>query len=322
MTTPKSGVTYRGLDLAMQSGLFEPTIERDPWIHYHATSSLSETSIDGKGIEWTKGLYTAQEVRDVVGVFDSINWVPDQLGGYSVLKAYSLGSDFQGSDHKPTYFRERAMRSLCYATKEFAGGETARGLRLALRDLDRYSTDESLRAEHYERSRSYAISQAQQGQVPSRVIRVNCVWLQEVVAGFADLRKRCEDYEQRYEHGVVYAVRFTREDVPWLTWCGASGLRCYKPLPKERIVDKVRITDCTESMGVRPLASQMPDDVEMIALLLAVEAAGQAYKVAAQDGLHQSSCRNPRAGIDESEEIARQFGSPALAEVVRKVRRA
>jgi hypothetical protein len=320
MITMEDVAALTGADIASRDSLFADAIEQDGWIHYHATSSLSEKHIDTSGFEWTDTMYTAQDVRDIVGIFDSINWYDADPGGYPVLSQYSLAYDFTDQDRKPTFFRETPKRSLLYATKEFAGGETARGIRIALRNLSDYLANESLRLAHYETSRARAISQVERGEVPDRVIKVNLDWLQHSVEGLANLRTRCDDCEQRYKYGVIYAVRFAKGDFPFLHWCGTNGLRCFKPLPRERIVAKARLTDFSDDGS--PQTTVFPEDGEMVSLLLAAEAEGRAYTPTEHNVSQLRKRRDPSAGLDESEEIAHRYGSALLASAVRESRKA
>ena len=232
--------TFRDLELQECETLFESDIDQDPWVQYHATSSVYEERIDAEGLQWTSNVFSAADGLDVIRVFRSMNWGGTHKGGYVVLGSFSL-ADFQGEDFKPIYFRENSLHSLPYATRNFAGGETARALRYAIRDLESYLAEKSVRDQHLHKQRHNAISLASGSAVPGRVVRVNLNWLEEKIEQFRPLRERCDALKENYEYGVVYAVRFARKDIPALSYSSSMGLRCDAPIPPEKIVGKVRI---------------------------------------------------------------------------------
>ena len=105
---PMSGLravpTFRGLELQGCDTLFESDIDQDPWVQYHATSSLYEERIDAQGLQWAGNIVSAADVLDVICVFRSMNWYGVHKGGYTVLGSFSL-ADFQGEDFKPSRVR-------------------------------------------------------------------------------------------------------------------------------------------------------------------------------------------------------------------------
>src|SRR5262249_15880755 len=70
-----------------------------------------------------------------------------QQGGFGVLVSFAQ-ADFQNSNErnrKPIFLAETSFRSLLYASREWAGGETTRALRLALSDLYEYLNNATFR---------------------------------------------------------------------------------------------------------------------------------------------------------------------------------
>ena len=101
--------------------LFPPEIDRDSWVFYHATSSACEAAIETEGLVWRPGVYSQGDLEAVLKIYKSINWYGTRSGGYAVLEGFSRG-DFRNTRLKPIFFREYSVRSLLYASKDWAGG--------------------------------------------------------------------------------------------------------------------------------------------------------------------------------------------------------
>ncbi|QDT36020.1 hypothetical protein [Stratiformator vulcanicus] len=320
--------TLSGDELRESDALFPAEIDQDSWVQYHATSSSNEAKIDAEGLRWSPNLFSVEDIVDVVSVFRSMNWCGVHSSGYVVLDSFSLSGDFQGEDFKPMYFREYSLRSLIYAQRDFAGGESARAIRYATRDLERYLKEEMVREDHYQSQRREAISLVASVAVPNRVVRVNLRWLQKQVDRLRPLRERCDALAQQHEYGVVYAVRFSQEDIPFLRLSSAMGLRCYSPLARNKIVGKVRVIAEGESLHsgndtelIQKNRWREEDPNGLLSVLAEAEAKGQAYPLSAPQ--RAIAHRSPKmldltCGVDESEEIARESGTPGLAEYVRQ----
>ncbi len=330
MSTPLECRTITGEELRNCDTLFSREIDQDPWVHYHATSSTNEGSIDLDGLNWSAAVCSAAEVLDLAVVYRSMNWCGRHTGGFVVLDSFSLTGDFQGRESKPIYFREYSLRPLLYARRDFAGGESARAVRYALRDLDEYLTDASVQAEHYDRQRQEALNCVLAGALPPRVVRVNLKWLRQKVERFAQLRQRCEACENSHEYGVVYAVKFMPQDIPSLNYSDSMGLRCFMALPRKRLVAKVRVhaDDAPSVMGndgdlFWNNRWRYESTEGLLAELAEAEQLGRAYSIPEPEAMfrHQDKqLLDPAAGIDESEEIAGTYGSPAFAEHLRRFR--
>jgi hypothetical protein len=322
--------TFRGDELNACETLFPPGIDGDPWVHYHATSSINEERINAEGLRWSPDACSAAEVQELVRVFRSMNWCGIHTGGYVALDAFSLCGDFQGNEAKPIYFREFSLRSLIYAQRDFAGGESSRAVRYAMRDLDKYLAEESVRHEHYDYQRREAVNLASSGAVPHPVIRVDLGWLQQQIERLEALRKRCDSFEQAHQYGVAYAVRFTPDDIPVLNYSSSMGLRCYRAIPCEQIVGKVRVLADdgplragNDSDLVWTNHWRHEDPNGLLAVLAEAEGCGRSYPSATPEMIFRHRSKHlidPAAGVDDSEEIARAFGSSELAEYVRQHR--
>ena len=81
-----------------------------------------------------------------------MNWAEFDLGGFGVLAAFTAG-DFGGEEKKPIFLAETDARAALFATVDFAGGETARAIRKAIDDLDRFMKSRELREQDYEQQK-------------------------------------------------------------------------------------------------------------------------------------------------------------------------
>ena len=141
MTQPTVPLHPTNLPDAIARGcFFPPEISDDPWIVYHGTSSVSEAAIESNGLSWQPGTYSREEVAAVCNVYRSMNWAGLGTGGFGVLHSFTSG-DFRLGTRKPIYLAETSLRSATFALRDFAGGETSRGLRIALHELRQLLTD-------------------------------------------------------------------------------------------------------------------------------------------------------------------------------------
>jgi hypothetical protein len=188
---------------------FPPDISNDSWVAYHGTCSLFEADIDRDGLRWTQGVCSLQEVEEIVRIFRSMNWEGVSGGGFPVLAGFTLDHDFQWGNTKPLFFAETSGGAAGFASPDFAGGETARAIRYAMRDLRLYLDDDRVRSEHYENQRRWCVEVLQQNGLPSRVIRVDLNWLCDQLRELEQLTNDCQSLQTSYTHGVVYAARFS-----------------------------------------------------------------------------------------------------------------
>lgn len=307
--------------------LFPDKFHKDPWVFYHATSSVFEPAIDAHGLAWHPGVCSQSDCESIVLIYKSMNWYGPSVGGYPVIQAYSLEGDFQNTHTKPIYLRESSTRSPMYAGKDFVGGESARGVRLALKDLDAYLTSDQIRADHYEKQRRSCIRSVQDGGLPCRVIEVDPEWLRSRLASLKPLRDRCNDLLSQYAYGVIYAVRFCHEDLSSLEFSQESGLACFTSISPERLVAKARL-HCGDAVLDRPRHAnwkelQLRPEV-LTGLLLALGKRSPQHRLSPGGGSggplpHQrKGFIDESAGINHGIEIARKHGNPAIIEYLRQ----
>jgi len=126
---------------------FQSTFINDGSIAYHGTSSAAEIAIEKSGFQWNDTVYSRSDIEAVANVFRQLGWAGWSRGGFPVLGSFSTG-DFRhlgDSDQKPIFFSAASKRALLYASRDWAGGETARALRIAFEDLDAFLNSQDFR---------------------------------------------------------------------------------------------------------------------------------------------------------------------------------
>ncbi len=319
---------YRDAEVAGLKTFFPEAIDKDNWVLFHATSSIAEPLIDSEGLRWMESSCSFDDVLKIVRIFKSMNWPGHDTGGYGVLVSFTLIGDFRGSCTKPVYFREASRMTLLYTTRDFAGGETVRAARRAIRDLERYLNDKTVSEEHYQKQRRDCIRDVSAGYLPTSVIRVKLDWLADQVRHLSSVRDRCEAFDSGHAHGVVYAVRFLPSDLPHLEYCSSMGIRCAMPIPPERFVGKARILgddyDPIFAEGYDAFGEYCWRAKSKTSLVHALEKPGKRKKAASGTASENSSPAvqpiepDPTAGIDECNSIGLEYGTPEIQEYIRR----
>ena len=253
--------------------LFPTELENDLWIGFHGTSSINENAIDAEGLYWKPTHWIKDDLESVLATYDTMGWAGDDPSGYAVLKGFSVDSDYRGSDRKPIFIGETAQRCILYGSRDFAGGETARALRGAIRDLEAFHTDPVARTRWRAKRWRNTISKVDMQYppwirtvVPERstdeqlheVVGIQKAagvpdhglnwpwqedlgWLADVLNELASLREHAIKLENQHQYGVVYAIQFTSDDLPHVEWRGGNGLAVHMPIPTERLLAKALI---------------------------------------------------------------------------------
>jgi hypothetical protein len=308
--------------------LFSSEIEGNPWVFYHATSSVYEASIESEGLLWKPSVCSQTDLEAIARIYKSINWCGLNRDGYAVIESFSLQGDFRNTGRKPIFFREYSIRSLHYAGKSWAGGESATAVRNALEDLDAYISDPRIRDQHYERQRDACIRLVKSGGIPSKVIKVNLEWLTDRVKELEPLRTRCDSLLHAHRYGIMFAVIFKPEDLAHLEFCPSSGLRCYKPLTPDRIVGKARIFledakllagNNAETWMKNPWREEDPAGLLHALRRLRENIATPEVQEAKEVLPHlRNVFIDEAAGENEAMKIALEFGTPAVIDYVRE----
>jgi hypothetical protein len=87
------------------------------------------------------------------------------------------------------------------------------------------------------------------------VIKVNLDWLRAKLDELRPLRDRATSLRDHYEWGVIYATRFSTNDLQNLEDGGGEGLRCFAAIPAKNIVAKVRVHNLTEEIAFQRKSS-------------------------------------------------------------------
>jgi hypothetical protein len=195
--------------------LFGDQIDFDPWVAFHGTSSAFEAQIDSVGLNSNRALFSKDEIAAVVSVFDRVQWAGEHLGGLVVLKPWSLGFDRAPGERPRLYLAESSHRASLYATRDFCGGEAARALRYAFQDL-----------------RRYADGSAGDGTALDRE------WVASQIERLGSTEKAAFGPLENHLHGVVYAIRLTPVDVPYLEYNSSMGIIAASVIPPEKLFAK------------------------------------------------------------------------------------
>lgn len=228
--------------------LFPDTICDDPWILYHGTSSEAETQIENEGFFWAKNKISKSDIEMVVQIYRRMNWSGIDGGGFAVLEPFSLMHDFAEKSDKRIFFAETSCRALLYATHDFAGGETARALRKAIIDLERYQSSHGVREEHFNMLR-YELKQT--GAKGSHPPVPDSDWLQSELKKIERIRQLCWEPYDSYRYGLVYAVKLCIKDCQGLTHHKSMGIIASEVISPDKIVAKIVIPPNVESNRFR-----------------------------------------------------------------------
>jgi hypothetical protein len=275
--------TYDPSQVVAQKCPFQNDFATDGWVAYHGTCSIAEASIERNGFAWKDDTYSLADIEAVANVFRQLSWEGESGDGFAVLASFST-SDFRhlpGSNRKPIFFSATSKRSLLYASREWAGGETARALRLAFRDLHDFLTSHVFRREmlwqawqqaagsidrdelpedcrpdsveaitfdHYYRLLLYCLRRNPnsgplfvRGTAP---VKFTEQWLADQLIELQPLRERSNEPEKRYEYGIIYAVKFHESDLPYLKK-NNKDLISLASISSDRIVAKALIDSDT-----------------------------------------------------------------------------
>lgn len=234
--------------------LFDSSIEDDPWIVFHGTAGHNERSIEEHGFSDRFRQLYLNEIRQLVAVFDAMDWGGLQFDSLAILKPFSLQHDFAGTQGSAIFFSTTSLWAICYATRRMSGGEKYHAVRCALDDLDAYLVDAEVREEHHSHMQA-KFAYLTQGNADrdtlerNRPRHVDLEWLAGQVAGLQELRRMVFAATSMHTHGVVYAVRIEPADAEHLLWNHHMGIELRGEIPSGRIVRKARI-DASFELGV------------------------------------------------------------------------
>ena len=223
---------------------FTDGLDEDEWVVFHGTSGFNAESIERDGFDSVSGKALLAEILRVMTVFKKMRWLGQDGGGYPVLKAFSYGYDFHASGRSPLFFAETSMRALLYSTRDFAGGEKLRAIRRAMHDLEAYLNDFALRQQHLDLMQAefdcLSANNASEADLElKRPAMVDQAWLKQELEDLSEIRRSADDAFVRHNHGLVYALRMTSDDVASLRWNPAMGVEANALVSPSKIIGKV-----------------------------------------------------------------------------------
>jgi hypothetical protein len=209
---------------------------RDSWVVYHGTSSVFEKDIEDRGLEPFNRLFDARDVDRIRDAFDNLGWYGSADSGYIFLASYSR--ERHRGDRQCVYCCSYPNASLLFSTRGFAGGETARQLRKAFRELERFGSTPDLRDAVRRRLAANNLTHGV-NRDPDEVLASVSTLLKKL----GPLRDKLERLVANHKYGVVYAVQLLREHLPFLVSNGTTDLGCRIPINPDRLVGRARIYD-------------------------------------------------------------------------------
>jgi hypothetical protein len=89
------------------------------------------------------------------------------------------------------------------------------------------------------------------GAKPTPVIQVNLDWLRSKLADLQSLRDKASNLRNQHRWGVVYAIRFSPDDLQGLANGGSEGVQGFCVISPEKIAAKARVYNLTEEIAMR-----------------------------------------------------------------------
>jgi hypothetical protein len=308
-----------GEDLVVAENWFDPAIEDDPWIVYHATSSVFEANIDSDGLCPAASIKFDEAVRLACSFFINTEFTGHDCG---YLELVGFGLPRIRRDSPPhLYFSLFPQRSPIYLMPDFCGGELARGLARAIPAICQFAHDSDAIDKHFEEMQDLCIREVRSGCVPSvRVVRVNKDWARSVADQLAVFNADLAAVRTAHSHGVLYAVRVNRELLEDARYSWMDGLRSYKKIGPLQIVAKLRVSNETVFSNNNSgwdksrysFKNRWRDSAELASYL-----DGKPQSID-DEPLQQLSERlkgellDPQAGQDVTLELARQYGTEGV----------
>ncbi len=285
--------------------VFPDELLEDKWLGFHGTSSINEAAIEKEGIRWNVPPWSVEDLKRIAAIFRRMEWPGRDSGGYPVLKVFTLKSDYHGGHCKPIFIGETAERCVTFATRDFAGGETARALRRAFRDLSEFLAHEHIRKEW--RATRWRNRLARLGtEYPEWIAKVRPIestdeqlkalvqyqinagvpgqempwpedlaWIEQQVRSLAGIAEHAAAMWQNHRYGVIYAIKFSEADLATLEDRTSMGIAVHSPIPVDRIMAKAIVP--IDATIVHREADRLIELLEGPSLVSAVRAGGMDY---------------------------------------------
>jgi hypothetical protein len=226
--------------------LFPAQVARDPWVMFHGMSADYAGLVEARGFTRRGAKLPARETRILLEAFLELGWNGYRQGGFPTLQALFRAERVAGGS---VCFGDTAKTSLPYATREYAGGESFRAVRIAIEDLEELDRQGPLRRPARSRLRARLRS-------------------------LEALRERARGLVTSFPGGVIYAVKFTRKELDGLELNSWMGARAKAGIPPARIIAKMSVPpsfECDKSK-IQRVASRFFEDPRGPGILLFREA--------------------------------------------------
>jgi hypothetical protein len=127
--------------------LFPEEIIKSRWILYHGTTNYSEDRIETEGFRWRDYDYTKDDVKNLISIYKTMDWVGITPDGFGSLHVYAMNQDFNKGSIKPIFFNLLPDEVIQYTKPWRTGGETANLLHRAITELQQFLENEDVRRE-------------------------------------------------------------------------------------------------------------------------------------------------------------------------------
>lgn len=226
---------------------FNKSIESNPWVVYHATSSVNEDSIDIHGFIKSRSSLFGEAALVAVKFFLNTDWWDSCLdSGRSTLEGFSIDRSSPESG-TPLYFALYPQSPYLYLLRDFCGGESAHALARAIPAILKFASDDHAISDHHNQLVEQALKKIRTGVPPiHRVFLCRKDWIRDQAEKLSRSLHLLSEIRAKHLHGVLYAVRLESDDVNPATYSGSDGLRIYKDIGPDRLVAKIRVSDPEE----------------------------------------------------------------------------
>jgi hypothetical protein len=210
----------------------------DTSVLFHGTSSFSAAIVEKEGLRPQKSIIADDELQAVAALYEEIQWAGTDLGGYAVLRPWSLGYDRRAG--QPLFFGESCVRTSTWATQDFAGGDTVRALRRAISDLEQFAQSPDLIEHHLEQCRARNRSHRRRG-IPTKDLPVafDKDRMLESLGLLKATKMKCEEVYREHAYGVLYAVRLPADLKRHRT--NFMGIEVREVVPPDLIIDALQV---------------------------------------------------------------------------------
>ena len=233
-----------GRELVSSPVWFSESIESDPWVAYHATSSVHAESIDAVGLSSSQSGGLADAAVQAAEFFVSTGWsgfTSKDCGSVALLGCSLQRSHAEGG--RPLFLALYPQRPWLYLKSDFCGGESAHALARAIPAINEFAFNDAELDAHFRGLEQRCIARVQRGQLPLyRVIEPNKNWIRAQAVKLLPALSSLNTLRSQHRHGVLYAVRLERSDLNPSRYEWGDGLRVFKDVPRERFVAKLEVS--------------------------------------------------------------------------------